>query len=128
MEHLVSDIKNIKNSLQRMGKYIRGKSINNDPNNIKDLKGVGKVVWEFLSSIYDLHWDGLYIDNTNTIFKNKVSSKFTSQVSKNLNINNKEKEMVKPTFISPISPPIPAKTQKEVNKLLKYFKKNTNSQ
>ena len=111
-----------------MRKYIRGKSINNDPNNIKDLKGVGKVVWEFLSSIYDLHWDGLYIDNTNTTFKNKVSSKFTSQVSKNLNINNKEKEMVKPTFISPISPPIPAKTQKEVNKLLKYFKKNTNSQ
>jgi len=36
--------------------------------------------------------------------------------------------MVKPTFISSISPPIPAKSQKEVNKLLKYFKKNTNLQ
>jgi len=60
-----------------MGKYIRGKSINNDPNNIKDLEGVGKTVWEFLSSIYDSHWNSLYVDNTNTTFRNKVSSKFT---------------------------------------------------
>jgi len=55
MEHLVLDVKNIKDSLWRMGKYIRSKSINNDPNNIKDLKGVGKTVWEFLSSIYNSH-------------------------------------------------------------------------
>jgi len=109
-----------------MGKYIRGKSIDNDPNNIKDLKGVGKAVWEFLSFIYDSHWDGLYVDNTNTTFRNKVSSKFTPRVSKNSNNNNKGKETVKPTFIFPIPPPILAKTQKEVNKLLKYF--NTNPQ
>ena len=43
MEHLASDIKNIKDSLQRMGKYIWDKSINNNPNNIKDLKGVRKA-------------------------------------------------------------------------------------
>ena len=125
IKHLASDIKNIKDSLQRMGKYIRGKSIDSNPNNIKDLKGVGKVVWEFLSSIYNSHWDGLYVDNTNTTFRNKVSSKFTPQVSKNLNINNKE--VVKPIFIFSISPPIPAKSQKEVNEILKYFKKNTSS-
>jgi len=40
MEYLTLDIKNIKDSLWRMGKYIRGKSIDNDPNNIKDLKNV----------------------------------------------------------------------------------------
>jgi len=44
MEHLVLDIKNIKDSLWRMGKYIRDKSINSNPNNIKDLEGVGKMV------------------------------------------------------------------------------------
>jgi len=85
-----------------MGKYIRGKSIDGNPNNTKDIEDVGKVVWEFLSSIYDLHWDGLYVDNTNTIFRNKVSSKFIPRVSKNSNINNKDKDMVKPTFISSI--------------------------
>jgi len=40
--------------------------------------------------------------------------------------NNKGKEIVKPTFISSLSPLIPAKSQKEVNELSKYFKKNTN--
>ena len=104
MEHLVSDVKNIKDSLWRMGKYIRGKSIDSNPNNIKDMDGVGKVIWEFLSSVYDSHWDGLYIDNTNTTFRNKVSSKFTPWAPKNLNINNKDKDTVKPTFIFSIPP------------------------
>ena len=104
MKHLASDVKNIKDSFRRIGKYIRGKLIDSNPNSIKDLKNVGKVVWEFLSSIYNSYWDGLYIDNTNTIFRNKVSYKFTSQVPKNLNINNKDKKVVKPTFISSISP------------------------
>jgi len=127
MEHLVSDVKNIKDSLCRMGKYIQGKSIDSNPNNIKDLEGVGKAVWEFFSSIYDLHWNGLYVDEANTTFRNKIKFKFTLQVPKSMN-NNKSKEIVKSTFISLISPLIPAKLQKEVNELSKYFKKNTNSQ
>ena len=44
IEHLVSDVKNIKDSLFRIGKYIKGKSIINDnANNVKDLEGMGKV-------------------------------------------------------------------------------------
>ena len=42
MKHMASDIKNIKDSLHRIGKYIRGKAINNNPNNCKDLKEVSK--------------------------------------------------------------------------------------
>jgi len=38
MEHLVSDIKNIKDSLSRMRKYILGKTINDDKAN--DVKGL----------------------------------------------------------------------------------------
>ena len=104
MEHLVSDIKNIKDSLQRIEKYIRDKSIDSNSNNIKDLEDVGKAVWKFLSSIYNSYWDGLYVNDANTTFRNKVSSKFTPQVPKNSNINTKDKEVVKPTFISSISP------------------------
>jgi len=99
IEHLASEVKNIKDSLWRMGKHIRGKSIDSNPNNIKDLEGVGKIVWKFLSSIYNSHWDGLYVDNTNTTFRNKISSKFTPRVPKNSNIDNKDKDTVKPTFI-----------------------------
>ena len=44
IEHLVSDNKNIKDSLVRMCKYILGKSIEDDKaNSVKDLKSIGKV-------------------------------------------------------------------------------------
>ena len=77
MKHLVSDIKNIKDFLHKIGKYIKNKSIDfSNPNNIKDLEDVDKIVWEFLSFIYNSHWDRLYVDNLNTTFRNKVKSKF----------------------------------------------------
>ena len=44
MEHLASNVKNIKDSLCRIEKYIWGKSIDSNPNNIKDLKGISKAV------------------------------------------------------------------------------------
>jgi len=44
MEHLASNIKNIKESLQRIQRYILGKAINGDKaNDIKDLEGVSKA-------------------------------------------------------------------------------------
>jgi len=78
MKHVALDVKNIKNSLYRMGKYIRGKAINDNPNNCKDLEVIGKELWEFLSSIYESHWDRLYADSFNNTFRGKISSKFTS--------------------------------------------------
>ena len=44
MEHLASDVKNIKDSLSKMCKYILDKTINNDKaNNVKDLEDISKV-------------------------------------------------------------------------------------
>jgi len=128
IEHLASDIKNIKDSLNKMGKYIKGKSIiKENPNNIKDLEGIGKAVWDFLSAIYDLHWDGLYVDNSKMSFRSKVKSKFNPQIIRTL-VNNKDKELVKPTYVSPLSSPILEKMPKEVNEISKYFKKNDSPQ
>ena len=123
MEHLASDIKNIKESLHRIGNYNKDKSVNTNPNDVKNLDSVGKAVWEFLSVVYDSHWDGLYADDSKTSFRNKVKSKFNPQVPQ-APVNNKGKETVKPTYISPLSPPISVKTPKEVDKISKYFKKN----
>ena len=124
MEHLASDMQNIKESLIRMQRYILGESIEIDKaNEIKDLEGIGKAIWEFISIIYKAHWNNLFMDNNKTTFRNKVKSKFNLQHAR-LQVNNKEKETAKPTFILPLSLPIPAKSQKKVNKLLKYFKKN----
>ena len=56
IEHLASDIKNIKESLHRMQKYILDKTINGDKaNNVKDLEDVGKTAWRFITAFYDSH-------------------------------------------------------------------------
>jgi len=126
MEHLVSDIKNIKESLTRMHKYILSKSIDNDKaNNIKDLEGIGKTAWEFISFLYKAHWDSLYMNDSKTLFRNMVKSKFSPQIPKP-SMNFKEKEMAKPTYVSTLPPPILVKSPKKVKEISKYFKKNTN--
>jgi len=77
IEHLALDVTNIKESLHRMERYIKGKSINSsNANNIKDLKGIGKAVWEFFSVVYNSQWDNLYVDDSKILFRNKVKSKF----------------------------------------------------
>ena len=54
-KHLPSDINNIKVSLKQITKYILNKYVKKDKvNNFKDLNGVSKVAWEFISSLYDL--------------------------------------------------------------------------
>jgi len=125
MEHMPSDMLNFKESLSRMRKYMLGKAIeSNGANDIEDLNGMGKALWEFISAIYNSHWDNLFMDNNKTTFRNKVKSQFSPQVSKP-KVSLKGKEMVKPTFVSSLLSPILAKSQKEVNEISKYFKKNT---
>ena len=125
MEHMPSNVLNFKESLSRMCKYMLGKAIKSDgANDVEDLNGMDKALWEFISTIYDSHWDNLFMDNNKTTFRNKVKSQFSPQVSKP-KVSLKGKEMVKPTFVSSLPPSIPAKLQKEVNEISKYFKKNT---
>jgi len=103
IEHLVSDIKNIKDSLSKMCKYILGKSINNDnTNKVQDLEGISKVAWEFILAIYKAHWDSLFVDETKISFRNKVKLKFSPQVSRP-QTSIKDKETAKPTFIFSLS-------------------------
>ena len=63
------------------------------------------------------------MDDSKMSFRNKVKSKLSPQIVKTP-VNTKDKEVVKPTYISPLLPPIPAKSPKEVSKISKYFKKN----
>jgi len=81
MEHLASNALNNKESLTRMQKFIASKSINsNKANNLKNLNGMGKAIWEFISMVYNSYWDSLYVDDNNTTFRSKVKSKFFPQV------------------------------------------------
>jgi len=83
MEHLGLDIKNIKESLSRMEKYILSKDIDgNKANNIKNFEGLSKAAWEFITVLYTSQWDSLTVDGTNRSFRNNVKSKFSPQVVK----------------------------------------------
>ena len=84
---------------------------------------MGKAIWEFISAVYDSHWDALYVDNNNMILRNKVKSKFSPQARNIQTSLNKGKVIVKPIFVSAILPPILAKLPKEVKKISKFFKK-----
>ena len=124
MKHLAFNIKNIKESLHRMQKYILGKTIKgNNANSIKNLKGIDKVAWEFILFLYKAYWNSLVVNNTNISFRNKVKFKFSPQVSKKPT-SNKDKNIVKPFYVSILPSPILAKSPKEVNEISKYFKKN----
>jgi len=82
IEHLASDTLNIKELLIRMKKYITGKSIKGlKANNIKDLMGMGKALWEFINAVYESQWNALYVDN-NTSFRSKVKKKFNPQIKR----------------------------------------------
>ena len=50
MEYLVSDTKNIKNSLSFMAKYIGNKQINS--NKLENFKGIEEAIWSFISLVY----------------------------------------------------------------------------
>ena len=108
-----------------MQKYILDKAINSDrANNIKDLKDVDKVAQEFIMALYKSHQDGLLVNSINRIFRSNVKLKFSPQVTKKPTIV-KDKNIAKALYISSLSPPILAKSAKEVNEILKYFKKNS---
>ena len=61
------------------------------------------------------------MDKSNISFRNMVKSKFCPQCIKTMN-NDKGKNTIKLVTISLLSPSIPAKFLKEVNKISKYFK------
>ena len=78
MKHLASDIKNIKDSLHKMKKYILGKMIDGDrANDIRDLEDISKAAWRFITALYKSYWDSLLVDGTNRTFRNNIKSKFS---------------------------------------------------
>jgi len=64
MEYIVSDAKNIKDSLNFMARYITNKQVNSSKaNDLKNLNGIGEFIWNFISLVYYANWDTLYADN-----------------------------------------------------------------
>ena len=120
LEYLASDSKNVKDSLNFITKYISNKQINPaKSNNIEDFKGIGKVVWNLISSIYQ---EILIADKNSNTLRQKISLKFTPKVTPVSNESNNTISKLVPASIKKIPSSILAKSQKEVNQISKYFK------
>ena len=119
MEHIPSDIKNIKSSLCQMTNYILNKKVERGKlNDFENLKGISNVAWDFISAIYESGWDVLIADSNNASFRNKVVAKFILKINNsNISKNNSSKSNNKLATINKLPPPIPAKSPKEVKRM-----------
>ena len=131
MEHVASDFKNIKVTLNFLAKYIQNKQVDgNSANDFSDFEGMGDAIWNFISSVYGAKWDVLHTDNKSNTLRAKISSKFTPKIPAPASNGNNKKEIPKSTPVTinkaPPLPPLPAKSKKEINMISKYFltKKN----
>jgi len=128
MEHLASDAKNIKDSLNFIAKYISNKQINSSKaNEVGEFNSISKAIWNLISSVYNANWDSLNTDKQSNSLRRKISAKFTLKIQLAIGKNNKEVNKPKSVQIEQIPPPIPplpVKSQKKINAILKYFKSN----
>ena len=127
IEQIASDVKNIKDSLNFMARYISNKKINpSKTNELEDFNGMSDFIWNFISLVYQANWDSLHTDNQAMTLRAKISSKFTPKITLNPGKNNKEiaKHVLVTIEKIPLLPPLLAKSKKEVNVILKYFQSN----
>ena len=122
VEHIALDLKNIKQSLNFMAKYISNKKNNpKSSNDLEDFNSISDVVWNFLSSVYQSSWNSLYTDNHSKSLREKILAKLTPRViSPTTNKTTKKPNLVTINKAPPL-PPLPAKSKKKVNIISKYF-------
>jgi len=127
IKQIASDVKNIKDSLNFIARYISNKKMNpSKTNELEDFNGMDDSIWNFILSVYQANWNSLHTDNQATTLKAKISSKFTPRITSNTGKNNKEIAKHILVTIEKIPPPpsFLAKSKKEVNIISKYFQSN----
>ena len=108
-----------------MARYIANKQVNSSKaNNLEDFNSIRKFIWNFISLVYHANWDTLYADNQSNSLRKKIISKFTPKITLTPSKNNKGTIKHVPANIEKIPLFISAKSQKEINIILKYFKNN----
>ena len=123
MEHLASDAKDIRDSLNFMAKYILNKQVDlARSNDLDNFKGIGEAVWNLVSLVYQSKWDSLIADKNNKSLREKIAAKLTPRIIPTPIHNNKVSDISTLASIEKMLSLIPAKSQKEVNQIFKYFR------
>jgi len=116
-------MKNIKNLMIHITKYIENKKIDiNKSNKVPKLKSIGKAIWKLIFAIYSSRWDLLFADKNNNSFRQKVSFKYILNINPIKNGKKEEKNTEKSVSIERFPPLIPAKLPKEVKEISEFFK------
>ena len=111
MKYITSDVKNIKDSLNFMARYIANKQVNSSKaNDLEDFNGIGESIWNFISSVYHANWNTLYADNQSNSLRKKITSKFTPKIAPTPGKNDKRTIKYVLANIKKISLSIPAKS------------------
>ena len=86
--------------LNFIAKYITNKQVDSSKvNNLEDFIGIGKVVWNFISTVYKANWDTLHTDNNSTSLKRKIMAKFIPKIQPTMVKNNKAFSKLSPVSI-----------------------------
>jgi len=116
IEHIASDSKNIKDLLNFMAKYIAKKQVNlAKSDDLEDFKGIGEVIWNLISLVYQSKWDFLIANKNAISLRKEILDKLTPRIILLSNCNNKTVDKPIPASIEKIPLPILAKSQKKVN-------------
>ena len=124
IEHLASDTKSIKDSLNFLAKYIQDKKASGDEvNNLVEFDGMGDAIWNFILAVYASKWNVLFTDQKLNNLRSKISSKFTPRSPPPNGNSKKDLPKSTPITINKAPPllPLPAKSKKEINTISKYF-------
>jgi len=101
MEHVASDFKNVKVTLNFLAKFIQNKQVDgNSANDFSDFEGMGDAIWNFISSVYGAKCDVLHTDNKSNTLRAKISSKFTPKILAPASNGNNKKEIPKYTPVT----------------------------
>ena len=123
LEHLLSDAKNIKNSMICIAKYVENEKIDiNKSKKVPKLRGIGEATWKLISAIYSSEWNSLFADKNNNSFRQKVSFKYTPNVNLMKNGKKGKNSTDKSASIKRLLLLILAKSSKEVKEISKFFK------
>ena len=118
------DAKNIYTLLLYMADFIRARKVKTSSiNNVKELKGFGDTVFNFVLSIYKANQDAIFTDNHDNFFRNRITNKFTLKVKKPLVSSKAGPSENKQAEIVRISPSIPVYSLKKVLEKSKFFDK-----
>ena len=89
---------------------------------LKYFNGIGEAIQNFISLVYSANWNSLHANKQSNLLRRKIVAKFTPKTHLAPSKNSKEVNGPNPANIERIPLSIPAKSQKEVNIISKYFK------